>query len=122
MIIDIHGHVSAPTELYAYKAGLLAARGSHGRGGLRFTDAQMDEALHHVGVFGDGHLDLLDKYGTDVQFLSPRPFQLMHSERPAKIVHWLHEEFHNVIAHQVRMEPKRFVGIAALPELERCVT
>ena len=34
MIIDCHSHVSAPTELWAYKATLLASRGSHGRGGV----------------------------------------------------------------------------------------
>lgn len=133
MIIDIHGHVSAPNQLYAYKANLLAARGSHGRGGLRFTDEQMEAALNARSVFGDGHLALLDKYGTDIQLLSPRPFQMMHSERPAKIVQWLHEEFHNVIHHQVRLHPDRFAGVCSLaqvagepievvfPELERTV-
>jgi predicted TIM-barrel fold metal-dependent hydrolase len=133
MIIDIHGHVSAPQGLYAYKSGLLAARGSHGRGGTRFTDEQIEQALNAKSVFGDGHLDQLKKHGTDLQLLSPRPFQMMHSERPAKIVQWLHEEFHNVIAHQVRLHPDTFKGVAglaqvaglpvevALPELERCV-
>ena len=133
MIIDIHGHVSAPQEVYAYKANLLAARGSHGRGGPRFTDEQIEHALNARSVFGDGHLDQLKKHGTDLQLLSPRPFQMMHSERPAKIVQWLHEEVHNVIAHQVRLHPNTFRGIAglpqvaglpievALPELERCV-
>ena len=133
MIIDIHGHVSAPQGLYAYKSGLLAARGSHGRGGTRFTDEQIEQALNAKSVFGDGHLDQLKKHGTDLQLLSPRPFQMMHSERPAKIVQWLHEEFHNVIAHQVRLHPETFRGVAglaqvaglpvevALPELERCV-
>ncbi|HEY5411776.1 MAG TPA: hypothetical protein VIJ94_13725, partial [Caulobacteraceae bacterium] len=86
MIIDIHGHVSAPQGLYAYKSGLLAARGSHGRGGLKFTDEQIEQALNARSVFGDGHLEQLKKHGTDLQILSPRPFQLMHSERPAKIV------------------------------------
>ena len=133
MIIDIHGHVSAPQGLYAYKSGLLAARGSHGRGGTRFTDEQIEQALNAKSVFGDGHLDQLKKHGTDLQLLSPRPFQMMHSERPAKIVQWLHEEFHNVIAHQVRLHPETFRGVGglaqvaglpievALPELERCV-
>ena len=133
MIIDIHGHVSAPQGLYAYKSGLLAARGSHGRGGTRFTDEQIEAALNAKSVFGDGHLDQLKKHGTDLQLLSPRPFQMMHSERPAKIVQWLHEEFHNVIAHQVRLHPDTFRGVGglaqvaglpievALPELERCV-
>jgi OH-DDVA meta-cleavage compound hydrolase len=133
MIIDIHGHVSAPQGLYAFKANLLASRGAHGRGGLKFSDEQLEAALHTTGVFGRGHLDQMDKHGTDMQLISPRPFQLMHSERPARIVQWWHEEFHNVIAEDVRLHPDRFVGIAALPivagesvqsalpELERCV-
>ena len=32
MKIDVHGHLSAPESLYAYKANLLAHRGAHGRG------------------------------------------------------------------------------------------
>ena len=133
MIIDIHGHVSAPQGLYAYKSGLLAARGSHGRGGGKFSDEQVEAALNARSVFGDSHIEQLKTHGTDVQLLSPRPFQLMHSERPAKIVQWLHEAFHDVIAQQVRMHPSLFRGVAglpqvaglpievALPELERCV-
>ena len=31
MIIDVHGHVVAPPELYAYQAILLASRGAHGK-------------------------------------------------------------------------------------------
>jgi predicted TIM-barrel fold metal-dependent hydrolase len=133
MIIDIHGHVSAPQGLYAYKSGLLASRGSHGKGGPRFTDEQIEAALNAKSVFGDSHLEQLKTHGTDVQLLSPRPFQLMHSERPAKIVQWFHEMCHEVIAHQVRLHPGLFRGVAGLPqvaglpveivlpELERCV-
>ena len=32
MIVDIHGHTNAPPSLYAYKAGLLASKGAHGKG------------------------------------------------------------------------------------------
>src|SRR5215469_6594502 len=90
MIIDIHGHVSAPAQLYAYKATLLASRGSHGRGALKFSDEQLKAVLNGTGGSeGLGaHLPLLDKHGTDFQLISPRPFQMMHSEKPAKIVHW----------------------------------
>ena len=35
LIIDCHAHVSAPKAYWAYKAGLVSHRGSHGRGGLR---------------------------------------------------------------------------------------
>jgi OH-DDVA meta-cleavage compound hydrolase len=45
LIIDCHGHVSAPAQLWAYKATLLASRGSHGRGGVRVTDDDMRKAL-----------------------------------------------------------------------------
>ena len=41
MIIDVHGHVSAPTELWAYKANLLSARGAHGRGGVNVSDDEL---------------------------------------------------------------------------------
>lgn len=135
MIIDIHGHVSAPAQLYAYKATLLASRGSHGRGALKFSDEQLKAVLNGTGGSeGLGaHLPLLDKHGTDFQLISPRPFQMMHSEKPARIVHWFHEETHNVIHRHVKLYPKRFAGVcmlpqvagepidSALPELVRCV-
>lgn len=135
MIIDIHGHVSAPAQLYAYKAGLLAARGAHGRGNLKFSDDQLKAVLNGTGgAEGLGaHLPLLDKHGTDYQLISPRPFQMMHSEKPARIVQWWHEEVHNVIHRHTQLYPTRFGGVCmlpqisgepitvALPELERCV-
>ena len=133
MIIDCHGHVSAPAELWAYKATLLAARGTHGRGGLRLSDDQLRHAVEKVPFGPYSHLDYLNKIGTDVQAVSPRPFQLMHSEKPARIVQWFHEEVNNVIHRQTQLYPERFFGIAGLPqvagepldmairELERCV-
>ena len=133
MIIDCHGHVSAPAQLWAYKATLLAARGSHGRGGVKVSDDEMRIALNHSEIGPKGHLDALKHHGTDVQLISPRPFQLMHSEKPAKLVHWFAEECHNIIKRQTEMYPNQFLGVAslptvagrpvqeALPELERCI-
>jgi predicted TIM-barrel fold metal-dependent hydrolase len=133
VIIDIHGHVSAPPQLWAYKAGLLASRGSHGRGGVKVTEAEMNEALNATEIGPRGHLEALKRHGTDVQLISPRPFQLMHSEKPARLVRWFAEECHNVIHKQTQMYPGKFFGVAslphaagtdikdALPELERCV-
>jgi hypothetical protein len=46
MIIDVHGHVSAPTELWAYKANLLSARGAHGRGGVNVSDDEIRAAAN----------------------------------------------------------------------------
>ena len=38
--------------------------------------------------------------------ISPRPFQLMHSEKPAKLVHWFAEECHNIIHRQTQLYPE----------------
>ncbi len=133
MIIDCHGHVSAPAELWAYKATLLAHRGSHGRGGVKISDAELIAAANKAEHWPAGHLDLLKKHRTDRQLISPRPFQMMQSERPGKLVHWFTEEVNTIIHRQCQLLPERFVPIAGLPqaagepiqnvfaELERCV-
>ena len=62
MIIDIHGHLNAPPALYAYKAGLLASKGAHGKGNSNVTEEALSNAVKN-------HLaNNLDKVGTDVQF------------------------------------------------------
>jgi hypothetical protein len=62
MKIDIHGHVSAPESLYAYKAGLLSHRGAHGRGSAGVTDDTLRAALTepNKSFGGRSHLDHLD--------------------------------------------------------------
>src|SRR5436309_6835635 len=126
MIIDIHAHVSAPAELYAYQANLLASRGSQRKAMYKADDEKVEQAL-------TPHLKFLEEAGTDMQLLSPRPYTLMHHEKPDKIVHWYVESCNDLIASQCRMHPKTFKGVAALPqsvgvdikhalpELERCV-
>jgi 4-oxalmesaconate hydratase len=127
VIVDVHGHVSAPPELYAYKAMLLSSRGHHGKGDPGVSDERMQKAAQV-------HVDLLKGVGTDVQFISPRPFQLMHSETPEAIVRWWVEANNDLIARQCRAFPDSFRGVCGLPqtpggdiracveELERCVT
>lgn len=136
MRIDVHGHVSAPEGLYAYKSSLLAHRGAHGRGGVKLSDDQLRAANEQGGgSFGPkSHLQLLDEAGVDLQLISPRPFQMMHSESPATLVQWWTEEVNNVIHRVCTLYPTRFKGIAGLPqspelsvkdwttELRRCVT
>jgi 4-oxalmesaconate hydratase len=126
MIIDIHGHVSAPAELYAWKALLISSDGYHGKELLRISDEQVLEA-------GRRHADMLQQVGSDMQFLSPRPFQLMHSSTNEKIVRWWVEVNNDVIAKQCAAFPETFKGVCGLPqgpktpieaaveELERCV-
>ncbi len=110
MIIDMHGHLNAPAELYAYKAGLLSSRGAYTHwGGL--PDEKLKPTVdHHVET-------VLDVVGTDMQFLSPRPFQLMHSEKPGKLVEAFCRANNDLIAKSVEMYPNRYQGVAGLPQL-----
>jgi OH-DDVA meta-cleavage compound hydrolase len=134
MIIDCHGHVSAPAELWVYKSLLLSHRGEHGKRFPELTDEQILSYTNKKEMAPCGHLDMLDKAGTDYQLLSPRPFQMMHSEKPGFLVHWFTEATNNIIARQCQLMPERFAPICGLPqvagepvenvlsELERCVT
>lgn len=135
MYIDVHGHVSAPAELYAYKAGLLAHRGAHGRGGAGISDDRLRSALHEQSrnFGGKSHMEHLDEAGIDLQLISPRPYQMMHSESPGYLVQWFTAETNDVIHRVCQLEPDRFRGVAGLPqsmelepvawvqELRRCV-
>ena len=113
---------------------MLSHRGAHGRGKANESDEQIRYAVEeHKEAFPHPHLPYIDKVGTDMQLVSPRPFQLMHSEKPAKLVQWFHEEVNNIIHRETQLYPDRFVGIAGIPtvggepldiaiaELERCV-
>jgi 4-oxalmesaconate hydratase len=134
MIIDCHGHVSAPGELWIYKSMLLSHRGEHGRRFPEVSDEAIIAATNKKEMAPCGHTDMLDRVGTQMQLISPRPFQMMHSEKPGYLVHWFTEESNNIIARQTQLMPDRFFGIAGLPqvagdpvdvvlpELERMVT
>ena len=133
MIIDCHGHVSAPAELWAYKASILSHRGAHGRGKVTVSDDEIRAAANKTEMAPVGHLDMLKKNGTDMQLISPGPFQMMHSAKPARVVHWFTEETNNIIHRQTQLFKGLFFGICgmpqvagapieeALPELTRCV-
>lgn len=133
MIIDIHAHVVAPPDLYAYKAGILASRGAHGRRRLKMDSEKLKNAVWSGGGEPINHRELLKQVGTDLQLISPRPYQMMHSEKPERIVHWYTETANDVIAQQCQLYPGVFRGVAGLPqnagvspknsleELERCV-
>jgi predicted TIM-barrel fold metal-dependent hydrolase len=132
MIIDAHGHVTAPDKLYVYKAGLISHRGAHGRGSAGATEEDVENALNQPVFGGSSHLNQLKEVGTDMQLVSPRPYQMMHSENP-RLVNWFMEETNNIIAKQMKLYPKVFRGVCGLPqspgvsptncfaELERCV-
>lgn len=107
MIIDAHAHLLAPEAFYAYKAR-LQADGGHHRGSPNVTDEQL-------AVSAARNVALMDQVGTDVQLLSPRPYQLMTSARPARIVHWWVAANNDLIARTVALYPARFAVVPALP-------
>ena len=115
MIIDIHAHVTAPQELYAYKAGILAHRGAHGRGAVKVSDALLKQTLESPVFGGGSHLEQLQEVGTDMQLISPRPYTMMHSEKPEKLVRWFIEETNNIIARECELYPETFRGVCGLP-------
>jgi 4-oxalmesaconate hydratase len=106
----------------------MSARGAHGFKPKRFPDEWVRD---HPDT--KRNLRIMDSVGTDVQFLSPRPFQLMHAEKPAKMMESWAVANHDYIAQQVKFFPNRFEGVCAIPqaagepvafgfpELERCV-
>jgi predicted TIM-barrel fold metal-dependent hydrolase len=125
MIIDAHAHLVAPPALYAHRSNLLAA-GGHYRGAVGVGDEALAEAAA-------SNVATMDSVGTDVQLISPRPYQQMHSAKPDRLVHWWLETNNDLIAATVALHPDRFAGVAgvpvcagspvteALPEIERAV-
>lgn len=124
MIVDVHGHTSAPPEVYEYQAKLIARRAAFGPPIV--PDDRLKEVL-------DRHVGLLDEAGTDVQFISPRPYTMMHALFNENVVRTWTVFVNDVIHRQVGLHPDRFRGVAGLPqfraeslspvleELERCV-
>ena len=111
MIIDAHAHTASPPSLAAYKAGLVSHRGAHGRGKVRYTDEQLEAAWHRVEMAPTGHLEHMENCGLDVQLISPRPFQTMHSEKPGYLVEWYIHEVNRIISDSARLFPDKIIGV-----------
>jgi 4-oxalmesaconate hydratase len=124
MIVDVHGHVLAPAQMYEYQAKLIARRSSFK--GPVLSDEVLDASLKK-------HLKLLDGVGTDVQFISPRPYTMAHSLFNDGVVRSWTTYVNDVIHRQVEMSAGRLRAVAGLPqfratsltpaieELQRCV-
>lgn len=108
MIIDSHAHVVIPPESYKYMAELVAGR-ANPSAGVKLTD----EA---VRVAGQTIINIMDKVGTDIQFLSPRPYMQMHSVKPAKVTELWTKHMNDLVFRTTQMFPKRFRSVAGLPQ------
>lgn len=107
MIIDCHAHLVAPDSLYAFRSMLITGAGHF--------DPPFKVDGDALAACAQNNVTLLDQVGTDVQLLSPRPFQQMHSARPARIVHRWIAANNDVIAQTCALHPTRFFGVAGLP-------
>jgi 4-oxalmesaconate hydratase len=117
MIIDAHAHLVAPDALYAYRSNLMADGGYH-LGHPKVSDDALAECANAT-------VEIMDGVGTDIQLISPRPYNQGHSMRPARLVDaWIRAN-NDVIARTVELHPTRFAGVAGLPitpaePVERC--
>ena len=108
MIIDSHAPVVVPDESYKFMAELVASR-ANPVGMPKLTDEAVRKA-------GQTILDIMDRVGTDIQFLSPRPFMQMHSIKPAKVTALWTKHMNDLIFRTVQMFPTRFRAVAGLPQ------
>ena len=108
MIIDSHAHVVVPPESYKYMAELVASRANP-----NFPPSLSDESVRKAG---QSITDIMDKVGTDIQFLSPRPYMQMHSVKPAKVTELWTKHQNDLVYRTVQMFPTRFRAVAGLPQ------
>lgn len=108
LIIDSHAHVVVPAESYKYMGDLVASRANP-----TFAPALPDESVRKAG---QSIIAIMDKVGTDIQFLSPRPFMQMHSVKPAKVSALWTKHMNDLIFRTVQMFPTRFRAVAGLPQ------
>jgi 4-oxalmesaconate hydratase len=109
VIIDSHAHVVMPDSAYRYMAGLVASRANP-------VDPQKTPPDEVLKPFTQKHIDNMDKVGTDIQFISPRPYAQLHSIKPARVTALWTRYVNDLIAAQVRLFPTRLRGVAGLPQ------
>ena len=126
MIIDSHAHIVMPPESFRYMAELVGGRANPS------TTPKVPDAS--VRKMAEELVRSMDAVGTDVQFISPRPYLQMHSVKPGRVSELWSRHCNDLIARFVEMFPDRFRGVAglpqymdealdvrAIPELRRCV-
>ncbi len=126
MIIDTHAHIIMPPESFRFMAELVGGRANP------HTLPKIPEAS--VRKVAEELVRIMDSVGTDIQFISPRPYLQMHSVKPGKVTELWSRHCNDLIAQFIQMFPDRFRGVAGLPqymdeplelrvipELKRCV-
>jgi 4-oxalmesaconate hydratase len=65
---------------------------------------------------GESIIKIMDAVGTNIQFLSPRPYMQMHSIKPAVVTKLWTQHTNDLVHRTVQMFPSRFRAVAALPQ------
>jgi 4-oxalmesaconate hydratase len=108
MIIDSHAHVVIPPYSHKFLAELVGSRANPVR-----VPAHTEDGVRKAA---QSIIDIMDSVGTDIQFISPRPYQQMHSIKPARVTALWTKHMNDLIFETVRMFPKRFRAVAGLPQ------
>src|ERR1700712_1567035 len=77
MIIDSHAHIVIPPHSHKFLGELVGSRANPVR-----VPTHPEEAVRKAA---QSIIDIMDSVGTDIQFISPRPYQQMHSIKPARV-------------------------------------
>jgi len=108
MIIDSHAHVVIPPHSHKFLSELVGSRANPVR-----VPAHPEEAVRKAAA---SILEKMDAVGTDIQFLSPRPYQQLHSLKPARVTQLWTQHMNDLIYETVKLFPNRFRGVAGLPQ------
>ena len=108
LVIDSHAHVVVPPASYRYMAELVGNRGN--------PSMPPKLADDDVRLAGQSIIDIMERVGTDIQFLSPRPYLQMHSIKPAKVTQAWTRHMNDLVHRTVTIFPKRFRAVAGLPQ------
>ena len=83
---------------------------------MKYTDDQLIAAWNRKEMAPCGHIEHMQNNGINMQLISPRPFQTMHSEKPGYLVEWYIHECNKIIADSVRLFPDKFFGVGGIPQ------
>jgi len=112
MIIDAHAHLVTPLSVMGLRAALQVSGGQHSIEWLRALLPEEDLVKAR-----ERNIAIMDAVGTDMQFLSPRPYTLMHSHgRFEDVDTWVRLQ-NDLIHDNVLAHPTRFRGVAGLPQV-----
>jgi 4-oxalmesaconate hydratase len=115
VIIDVHAHLVTPLSILGIRTALQVSGGQHSLEWIKSNHLSPEDLTQAV----EKNIATMNKVGTDMQFLSPRPFTLMHSHpRIEDVKTWVGLQ-NDLIHANVEKYPTRFRGIAALPQVNQ---